>query len=145
MHGLWQNQKNIFGVTGGGSNLKNTFYKDSYAQGGFCFIATAAYGSYLDPHVQVLREFRDKVLIANFTLQIAKFKIEIPNIPGKAIVAFYYKISPPIADYISKHETLRTFTRWALTPVVYGIKYLHITIILLAVGMAGRYIRIRKK
>jgi hypothetical protein len=56
-------------------------------------------------------------------LQIAKFKIEIPNIPGRIIVALYYKISPPIADYISQYETLRTFTRWVLTPVVYGVKY----------------------
>jgi len=54
--------------------------------------------------VQVLREFRDRVLIVNFKLQIAKFKIEIPNIPGKAFVAFYYKVSPPIADFIKQQH-----------------------------------------
>jgi len=77
--------------------------------GGGCFIATAAFGSYLNPHVEVLREFRDNYLITNTI--------------GKALVSFYYKTSPSIADFISKHETLRSSTRWALTPLVYGIKY----------------------
>ena len=77
--------------------------------GGGCFIATAAYGSYLDPHVRILRDFRDKYL---FT-----------NVPGRAFVKFYYKNSPPIADYIRQHELLRTITRLILTPIVFFVKY----------------------
>lgn len=91
--------------------------------GGGCFIATAAYGSYLSDEVVALRGFRDKYLISNFELQIAKFKIIIPNVVGKAFVTFYYKYSPPIADYIKKHEAARITTKYILMPIVYSIKY----------------------
>ncbi|MBM4135295.1 MAG: choice-of-anchor D domain-containing protein [Nitrospira sp.] len=108
--------------------------------GGGCFIATAAYGSYLDPHVQVLREFRDKYLLANFKMQISNFKIEFPNLQGKAFVAFYYKLSPPLANYIRQHEALRIVTRWLITPAVYMIKYpLSLVLILLVVPLAMLY------
>ncbi len=96
-----------------------------------CFIATAAYGSYLDPHVMTLREFRDNYLLT--------------NAPGQAFVSFYYKISPPIADFIRQHETLRTVTRWTLTPVVYGVKYPMGTLILSSFGVGMVVYRKRKQ
>ena len=99
--------------------------------GAGCFIATAAYGSYLDPHVMVLREFRDKVLLKN------KF--------GKMFVAFYYKNSPPIADRISKIEALRLATRLALTPVVYAMAYPSATAMLLLAALLILAIVVRRK
>ncbi|MBI5742046.1 MAG: hypothetical protein HZA16_15180 [Nitrospirae bacterium] len=77
--------------------------------GGGCFIATAAYGSYLAEEVRVLRKFRDTRLLTNSA--------------GKMFVRYYYEFSPPVADYISRHAALRTAARFMLTPVVFAVKY----------------------
>ena len=69
-----------------------------------CFIATAAYGSPMEPQVRFLREFRDRFLMSNRV--------------GRAFVDLYYQFSPPLARFIAGHEGLRALVRWALLPVV---------------------------
>ncbi len=88
-----------------------------------CFIATAAYGSYLHPHVQALRDFRDRWLLRDFAFEVAGARLVIPNVAGRAFVKAYYRYSPPVARYIAGHRGLRVLTRTALTPLVYGITY----------------------
>lgn len=72
--------------------------------GGGCFIATAAFGSLIEPHVRLLCQFRDHFLLT--------------NTPGKTFVRLYYTYSPPIADFISVHESLRMIVRWSLFPLI---------------------------
>jgi hypothetical protein len=84
--------------------------------GGGCFIATAAFGSMLDPHVVLLRQVRDRFLLTNG--------------PGRELVALYYRFSPGAAAFIARHETARAVVRWALMPVV-GVSW-----VLLRIGAA---------
>jgi hypothetical protein len=76
----------------------------SSGSGGGCFLATAAYGSYWEPHVMTLRHFRDRYLLTNRL--------------GTEFVETYYKYSPPLADYIAEHEGLRHTVRIGLTPLL---------------------------
>jgi len=69
-----------------------------------CFIATAAYGTPMAKEVEILREFRDKYLMTNPV--------------GKALVEFYYWMSPPIAEFITQHPSLKPIVRVGLLPVV---------------------------
>ena len=76
---------------------------------GGCFIATAAWGSYLDPHVVTLRRFRDRHLAT--------------NAPGRALVSLYYRLSPPLAAVIARHPSLRLAARLGLTPVLLAVEH----------------------
>jgi hypothetical protein len=84
-----------------------------------CFIATAAYGSILEPQVKILREFRDKFMLSN--------KL------GKWFINLYYKHSPPIAKKIGSHEALKAIVRIGLLPVV-GLSWIALKIGITAVG-----------
>jgi uncharacterized repeat protein (TIGR02543 family) len=73
-----------------------------------CFIATAAYGSPTAEQLDVLRGFRDGVLLESGA--------------GSQFVALYYRLSPPIAGFISENSFLRTLVRELLVdPVVWVV------------------------
>ncbi|CAB5115094.1 hypothetical protein D3OALGA1CA_2213 [Olavius algarvensis associated proteobacterium Delta 3] len=105
--------------------------------GGGCFIATAAYGSPMDSHVQVLRDFRDRFLL--------------PHSIGHGIVRYYCRYSPPVADAIATQDTVKHLVRAALVPLV-GLSWLAVTLgsggfrLLMLVGLIGvsaRFLRQR--
>jgi len=69
-----------------------------------CFIATAAYGTPMAEEIQILREFRDEYLLTNPL--------------GQVLVGVYYRVSPPIADFITEHPSLKPIVRAGLLPAV---------------------------
>ncbi|MFC1927967.1 CFI-box-CTERM domain-containing protein, partial [Chloroflexota bacterium] len=69
-----------------------------------CFIATAAYGTPLAEEIQILREFRDEYLLTDPL--------------GQALVDIYYRVSPPVAEFITEHPGLKSIVRAGLLPVV---------------------------
>lgn len=74
-----------------------------------CFIATAAYGTPTAEQIDVLREFRDEVLLESTV--------------GSGFVALYYRLSPPLADFIARSSFLRTLVRELLVdPVVWMVE-----------------------
>lgn len=80
--------------------------------GGGCFIATAAFGTPMEKHVLILREFRDRCLLKTSA--------------GKSFVKLYYEVSPPVAAIVARNEGLRFITRYSLMPLV-GVAYLMVS------------------
>ena len=58
--------------------------------------------------VRVLSKFRDECLLTNPV--------------GAIFVKTYYKASPPVADFISKHPVLKNMVRSALKPLIWLAK-----------------------
>lgn len=89
---------------------------------GGCFIATAAYGSFEEPHVQVFRQFRDRILAKHAW--------------GQAFIHWYYATSPRYASSIARHEEARLVARITLLPAfVFAYALLHPTLLWLAAGL----------
>jgi hypothetical protein len=65
-----------------------------------CFIATAAYGSQSHEDLKYFRKFRDEVLLSTSL--------------GKDFVDYYYRVSPPAAEFIAAHPTIRSIVQSAL-------------------------------
>jgi len=117
IQGIWYNPSTGHSGTLSGSEETPSIPSSDGGGGGGCFIATAAYGSLMEPHVKVLRDFRDRFLLVN--------KI------GKGFVNLYYTYSPPMADFIAKHDSLRAMVRLSLLPVV-GVSWIALKIGLLS-------------
>ncbi len=62
-----------------------------------CFIATAVFGTPLDPKIDILRDFRDQWLLSNPL--------------GRAAVYTYYEISPTIARIARRNEIVKDVLR----------------------------------
>ncbi|MFK8014451.1 MAG: CFI-box-CTERM domain-containing protein [Gammaproteobacteria bacterium] len=101
--------------------------------GGGCFIATAAWGATWDDNVVTLTRFRDEFLLHHGF--------------GRRFVAWYYRTSPPFADYIRERPALRAGVRAGLTPVVMSIRYPWRTTatLVLLLGALGGWRRRRTK
>ena len=93
-----------------------------------CFIATAAYGSHLDPHVVTLRRFRDEYLLTH------------QRAPPSSVVL--RNLAAARRRRHSDNENLRTLARWTLTPAVYAAAY-PLPAVLLALGIALMTLRRR--
>lgn len=84
--------------------LKTYEYGVGVMPSGHCFIATACYGSPMDPRIDALRRFRDDKLSTNAT--------------GRAMVKTYYAVSPPIAKGIARSPRMKAVVRALLRPIV---------------------------
>jgi hypothetical protein len=78
-----------------------------YDSGEGCFIATAAYGTSTAAEIDTLRAFRDEVLLES-TL-------------GSQLVEWYYRTSPPVADFIAENSLLRTIVRELVIDPIVGV------------------------
>jgi hypothetical protein len=86
-------------------------YKESGGNedGGYCFIATAAFGSYSAPTVRVLRDFRDQVLLSSAA--------------GRVLVDFYYVHGARAAAWMADKPLVKGAVRGLLWPVA-GLAWL---------------------
>lgn len=75
---------------------------------GACYIATTVYGSYDDPNVMVLRDFRDNVLQ--------------PNVFGRMFIKTYYKLSPPFANRLKNWDSVNKLIKSILDAWVNHLK-----------------------
>ena len=73
-----------------------------------CPFAAAMQGAAREQDLRYVRAFRDRYLLT--------------NAPGRSIVELYYRHGPAFAELMERNESLRKAVRWALTPVVAGIK-----------------------
>ena len=84
------------------------------SNGGGCLIATAAFGSELDPHVQQLRELRDNTVL----------QTESGSVFMTGFNQFYYSFSPIIADYERENPAFKEAVKLTLTPLLTSLTLL---------------------
>ena len=114
--GRWQ--FTLYGKGGGKTHETDKIYLTvKGAEEKKCIIATAAYGSELNPHVQFLREFRENVVLKTFAGS------QFMNVFN----AWYYSFSPNVAAFVSTQESVKTVARGLLYPLL-GILHLGVIV-----------------
>lgn len=110
----YQNYKNPDGVLQVALNFANTKPTVQARNNQRCFIATAALDSEIHPHVQFLREYRDKVLLrSSHKEQFEK------------ILNWYYNFSPPVADAMNRDKHLKKVIKYMIVyPIILSLKFL---------------------
>ena len=91
-------------IMNGDYSIVANFEEEPSPGGCGCFIATAAYGTPMAQEIQILREFRDEYLLTNPL--------------GQALTDLYYRVSPPIAEFITEHPSLKPIVRAGLLPAM---------------------------
>lgn len=104
-------------------------------EGGFCFIATATYGTPMAAELGALRSFRDNVMMQGAF--------------GQELVRFYYRWGRYPAAWIADKPALRAVVRVALVPLVWVAKlFVHLPwgLALALLGIFGMLlVRIRRE
>jgi hypothetical protein len=72
--------------------------------GSQCCIACTAYGTPVAEEIGILREFRDEYLLT--------------NVVGRTVADVYYRVSPPMAEFVTGHPSLKPIVRAGLLPAV---------------------------
>ncbi len=97
-------------ITTTGSAITTSGFWSNYKKhggnedGGYCFIATASFGSYINPYVKILRKFRDVFLLT--------------NAPGTKFVNLYYEYGSKFAKIMMNHPVLKPIVRVLLIPLI---------------------------
>lgn len=89
-----------------------TLVSTTTAQQRRCIIATAAYGSEMEPEVQLLRDLRDQKLL--------------PTFAGSQFMQifdrFYYSFSPQVAEVVGSNPAIAEMTRILIAPLISVLK-----------------------
>ena len=134
------NESNLSNTLEGAPTPSTDFWEGYQAAGGtdtggFCFVATAAYGTSMEGNLNTLRAFRDEVMLQTSW--------------GRAFVDAYYRWGRFPAAYIADKPALRFAVRVALVPLVWvaaATTTLGTTgalALLLTLGMVGAALRRR--
>ncbi|MCL2227631.1 MAG: tetratricopeptide repeat protein [Oscillospiraceae bacterium] len=86
------------------NNVRNKIETTVAPKKGFCYIATAVYGSYDASEVLTLRRYRDEVL-STFLF-------------GRLFIDSYYYVSPPLAKFLKNANRTNIFVRSILDKMV---------------------------
>jgi hypothetical protein len=100
-------------------------------EGGFCFVATAAWGSGIAPSVKQLQAFRDTQLMKSEG--------------GRALVDLYYTVGPHAASKLAGNDSLRAVARGLLAPLVLVTGYPMLGLLLLSLMLFGGWLALRRK